>query len=67
MLLQVLRTLEGLATETALVRFEGDMDSDVRGDMITFDGAGVASFPATDEIQVIGALASDMSFTEMFL
>lgn len=41
-LLQVLRTLECLSTELTLVRFERDMDSNVRRDVITLDGGGAA-------------------------
>lgn len=67
MLLQVLGPLEGLAAKTTLVRFERDVNPNVGGDVVTFDRAGVTSLPATDEVQVISALSSDMSFTEVLL
>lgn len=41
-LLEILGTLEGLATEVTFVRLQWDMDTDVRGDVITLDGGGSA-------------------------
>ena len=67
MLLQVLGTLEGLAAEATLVRFERDVDPDVGGDVVALDRAGVASLPAAHEVQVVGALSSDVSLTEVLL
>lgn len=67
MLLQVLGALEGLSTEATLVRLERDVDTNVGGDVVALDRAGVASLPATDEVQVVGALPSDMSLAEMLL
>jgi hypothetical protein len=66
-LLQVLGPLEGLATEATLVWLEGDVDPDMGGDVIALDGAGVASLPATDEVQVVGALSSDMPLAQVVL
>jgi hypothetical protein len=37
MLLQVLGTLERLATELTLVRLQRNVNTDVRGDVITLD------------------------------
>ena len=45
MLLQILRTLEGLATELASMRFQGYVDSDVRGDVVAFDNLHIAICP----------------------
>lgn len=42
MLLEILRTLEGLATELALVRLERDMDTDMRGDVVTLHSGSAA-------------------------
>lgn len=67
MLLQVLGALEGLSTEATLVRLEWDVDSNVGGNVVALDRASVAPLPATDEIQVVSALPSDMSLTEMLL
>jgi hypothetical protein len=66
-LLQVLGPLEGLATEATLVWLEGDVDPDMGGDVIALDSAGVASLPATDEVQVVGALSSDMPLAQVVL
>lgn len=44
-LLQVLRTLEGLAAEIALVRLERDVHTNVRSDVVALDGGGTAGAP----------------------
>jgi len=67
MLLQILRALKGLATEVAFVRLEGNMDSNVGGDMITLHGGSSARVPATGEIKIVCALATDMFLTNVFL
>ena len=66
-LLQILRTLESLSTEIALVWLQGNVDSDVRSDVITLDGGGSALVPATGEVQVVGALAADMALANVIL
>jgi hypothetical protein len=45
MLLQVLGTLEGLLAEVALVGLQGNMNPDVRGDMIPLDRRGATGCP----------------------
>ena len=50
MLLQVLGPLEGLAAKATLVGFERDVNPNVGGDVVTFDGTSVTSLPATDEV-----------------
>lgn len=67
MFLQVLRTLESLATEITFVRLQGDMDTYVRGYMVTLDGGCSAGAPLTSKVQVVRALSTDMSFTYMVL
>ncbi len=67
MFLEVLRTFEGFATEFTFVRFQGNMDSNVRGDVIAFDGCGTAAAPLTCQIEVVGTLAADVSLADMFL
>jgi hypothetical protein len=67
MFLEILRTLEGLATEFAFVWFQGNMDSNVRGDVVAFDGCRTAATPLTGQIEVVGALTADVSFTDMLL
>ena len=67
MLLQVLRALELLAAELALVGLEGDVNANVRGDVVALDGLGGAAVPRTDEVEIIGALAADVGLADMFL
>jgi hypothetical protein len=66
-LLQVLRALEGLATEVALVWLQGDMDANMGGDVIALDGGGVAVAPLAGQVQVVGALATDMALADVFV
>jgi hypothetical protein len=65
--LKILRALEGLATEFTFVRFQGNMHANVRGDMVAFDCGGTAATPLTRQVEVIGTLAADVSFADMFL
>lgn len=67
MLLQVLRTLEGLSAEVTLVRFERDMDADMRGDVIALDGGGAAACPLARQVEVVGALPTNMTLTDVIL
>lgn len=67
MLLEILRALECFATEVALVRLQGYMNSDVRGDVITLDGGGATCTPLTGQVEVVGALASDMALADVVL
>jgi len=67
MLLQVLRSLEGLAAKVAFVRLERNVDADVGSDVVALHGGRAAGTPLTGEVEVIGALATDMSFTDMVL
>lgn len=67
MFLEVLGTFEGFATEFTLVRLQGNVDSNVRSDMIAFDGCGTATAPLTCQIEIVGTLAADVSFANMFL
>jgi hypothetical protein len=67
MFLQILGTLEGFATEFAFVRFQGNMNSNVRGDMVAFDRCGAAATPLARKVEVIGALTAYVSLADMFL
>lgn len=66
-LLEILRALECFATEVALVRLQGYMNSDVRGDVITLDGGGATCTPLTGQVEVVGALATDMALADVVL
>lgn len=65
--LQILRALEGLATEVTLVWLQGDMHTDMRGDMVALDGGSVAVAPLAGQVQVVGAFATDMALADVFL
>jgi hypothetical protein len=67
MFLEVLGTLERLAAKVTLVRFERDMNTNVRSDVVTLDSGGAAVTPAAGQIEVVGALAANMAFAHMFL
>lgn len=67
MLLQILGPLEGLAAEVTFVRLQGHMDADVGGDVVALDGGGAAVGPSTGQVEVVGALASDVALAHMFL
>ena len=67
MFFQILGSLEGLATEFALVRLQRDVNADVRGDVVTLDGGGAALAPGAGQVEVVGRLAADMTLADMFL
>lgn len=67
MLLQVLRTLEGLSAEVALVRLERNVHADVRGDVIALYCCGPARVPLASQVEVVGALPADMALTDVVL
>lgn len=66
-LLQVLRTLECLATEVALVRLERDVNTDVRRDVVALNRGGAAVSPLAGEVQVVGAFATNVTLTNVIL
>lgn len=45
MLFQILRALEGLSTEFALVWLKRNVDTDMRGNVVALDGCGSAGAP----------------------
>lgn len=65
--LQILRSLEGLAAKVALVGLERNMDADVRSDVITLDSSDATRAPVTCEVEVVGALATDVTLTDVLL
>lgn len=67
MFLEILRALESLAAEFALVRLERDVDSNVGGDVVAFDRGGSALAPLAGQVEVIRRLAADMTLADMFL
>lgn len=67
MLLQILWALERLATKITTVRLERHVDSDVRRDMVPLDDRNVTVCPATLEVQVVRAFATDMGLANVVL
>ena len=67
MLLQILRTLERLAAEVALMRLERHVDANVRCDVIALHGGGSAGAPLAGKVEVVGALATDMALADVVL
>src|SRR2546430_1836097 len=67
MFLQVLRSFKGLAAKVTFVRLEWNMHANVRSDMIALDGGGTAVPPLAGEVQIVGALSTDMPLANMVL
>lgn len=67
MLLEILRTLEGFATEVTFVRLQGHMHTDVRRDVVTLNGCGATCAPLAGQVEVVGALAADVAFANVIL
>lgn len=65
--LQILRTFEGLSTKLTSMRFQWDMDPNMRCDMISFDDLDLTVSPGTHQVQIVGTLATDMSFANVIL
>jgi hypothetical protein len=66
-LLEILGTLERLSTEVALVRLQGNMHPNVRGDVVALDRCGTARVPLTCQIEVVGALPANVPLTNVVL
>jgi hypothetical protein len=67
MFLQVLRALEGLAAKLTLVRLQGHMHTDVRGDVISLDRSSTARVPLASQVEVVCALAANMALTDVLI
>lgn len=67
MLLEILRALERLATELALVGLQRHVDAYVRGDVVALDGGGAALAPCAGEVEVVGRLAANVSLANVLL
>jgi hypothetical protein len=67
MFLEVLWALERLSTKFALVRLEWDVDSNVRGNVVTLDRRGTATSPLASQVEVVGRFTADMALADMFL
>ena len=58
---------ECLATEIALMWFEGYVNANVRGDMVALHGSRTAVAPLTGEVQIVGTLSANMSLANVIL
>lgn len=67
MLLKVLRALERLATDIAIVRLERGVNSDVRSDVVTLGTADITSIPFASQAEVVRGLATDVIITQMLV
>ena len=43
------------------------MNSNVGGDVVTFDSGGTTATPLAGEVEVVGALTTDMALADVFL
>ena len=66
-LLEILWALESFATEIALVRLQRYVNTNVRGDVVTLDSGGATCAPLTCQVEVVGALATDVAFAYVIL
>ena len=66
-LLEILGALEGLAAEVALVRLQGHVNTDVRGNVVTLNGCCAAVAPLARQVEVVGALAANVTLTNVVL
>lgn len=67
MLLQILGALERLPTKVTLVWLQGDVNTNVRGDVVALDRCGAARVPLASQVEVVGALSANMSLTDVVL
>lgn len=67
MLLQVLRALESLAAEVALMWLQRNVNTNVRGDVVALDRGGAARTPVAGQVEVVCRFATDMSLADMLL
>jgi len=66
-LLEILRTLESFAAEIALVRLQRYVNTDVRSNVVTLDRGGATVAPLAGQIQIVGALATNVTLTDVVL
>ncbi len=65
--LEILRTLERLAAKVAAMGLQRDVNTNVGGDVIAFDDLNAAGAPCALQIEVVGALATDVVLTHVIL
>jgi hypothetical protein len=67
MLLEILRALESLSAEFALVWLQGNVHANMRGDVIALDCSGAALAPGAGQVEVVGRLATDVALANVLL
>jgi len=65
MLFEILRTLERLLANLAIMRFQWYMDSKMAGDMVPFNCDNITITPVAAQAQVIGRFSANMVVGEM--
>jgi len=66
-LLQILRSLESLTAEVALVRLQGHVNTNVRRDVVTLYSRSTAVTPLASQVQVVSTLTTNMAFADVVL
>ena len=66
-LLQILGALEGFPAEITLVWFKRYMHADVRGEVVALDSGSATAAPLAGQVEVVCALAADVTLAHMFL
>lgn len=54
MFLEILWSFESFATEFTFVRFQWNVNTNVRGDVITLYSGGATAAPCTGQIEIVG-------------
>ena len=67
MLFEVLRAFERFPTKLAAVRLQRNMDADVGRDMVALHDSYVTVAPSTLQIEIIGALSTDVTVADVIL
>lgn len=49
----------------AAIRFEGDVNTNVGGNVVAFDSACVTTIPSANQREIIGTFASNMDLAKM--
>lgn len=65
--LQILGAFESFTAEVALVRLQGNVNTNMRSNVITLNRGSTAVAPLASEIQVVGALAANMALANVVL
>lgn len=67
MLFQILRSFKGLSTKIAFVRLQGNVYTNMRGDMIAFDRRSATISPLAYQVKIVCTLPSNVALANVFL